>query len=108
MLQRSCTISCPRVYNFLVRKANAATEDDFEYSSHTQRKLLDRTVLEKYLEGTTDAVSVKKPARLPMLLTQDEVRRVFAHPRGEKLLVVQRMRPTIFQREVPDLPNVKP
>ena len=53
------------------------------------KKLIDRTVLKKYLEGTIDVVRVKKPARLPMVLTQDEVCSVFIHLRGEKLLMAK-------------------
>ena len=53
------------------------------------KKLIDRTVLKKYLEGTIDMVSDKKPARLPMVLTQDEDRCVFVHLRGEKLSMAQ-------------------
>ncbi len=48
-----------------------------------------REVLHKELEGPIDALHAKKPKRLPVVLTRDEVRRVFDHLSGVHLLMAR-------------------
>jgi integron integrase len=67
---------------------------DRKVSASTQNQALQallflyRDVLQIDLPYLTDVVRATKPRRLPVVLTQDEVRRVFAHIQGRYRLVV--------------------
>jgi integron integrase len=83
------TLGVPEVTTFLTHLAL-----DLKVSAATQNQALQallflyRDVLQIDLPNISDAVRATKPRRLPVVLTHDEVRRVFTHLGGRTRLVV--------------------
>jgi integron integrase len=83
------TLGVPEVTTFLTHLAL-----DLKVSASTQNQAMQallflyRDVLQKDLPNITDAARATKPRRLPVILTHDEVRRVFTHLGGRTRLVV--------------------
>jgi integron integrase len=67
---------------------------DLKVAANTQNQALQallflyRRVLEMELPWLTDVVRANRPVRLPVVLTRDEVRRIFVHLGGRSRLVV--------------------
>jgi integron integrase len=83
------TLGVPEVTTFLTHLAL-----DLKVSAATQNQALQallflyRDVLQIDLPNISDAVRATKPRKLPVVLTHDEVRRVFTHLSGRTRLVV--------------------
>ena len=79
-------------------------------ASSTQNQALNalvflyREVLKKDLDGLEDVTRAKKPARLPLVFTRDEVRRVLAHLEGDRGRVLISRPLSIYQYPSPIVP----